>query len=99
MNKNNEAFKNILTKVVTDQEMRQNPKLLRLLREAISKTERNQSVRSIAASLSLEIKKHFNEAELPKAIIDLQLDIQKFAAVGGTGIIPHLNRFSKKTKN
>ncbi len=95
MSKNNELFKNALVKVLSNTEVQKNTELSRLLKEAIAKTEKNQSVQSIASDLAVQIKSHFSEAELPKSVIDLQLSLQKFTAVGGSGMVAFLNKFAK----
>lgn len=99
MTKDNELFENALIKVIGDPEVQKNPKLSSLLKGAITKTKKDQSVQSIASNLAVQIKSNFSEAELPKSVIDLQLALQKFTAVGGSGMVAFLNKFAARSSN
>ena len=48
---------------------------------------KHESIQSIASNLSLKLKENFSENELPKAIVELQLKLERYAAVGANGIV------------
>lgn len=93
MSKNNERFKNALVKVASDPKVQNNPKLLALFKQAITKADRNESVQNIGFHLARQIKSSFSEAQLPQSVINLQLRLEKFAAVGGDGMVAFFNKF------
>ncbi|KRL89324.1 hypothetical protein FC46_GL000881 [Lactobacillus kalixensis DSM 16043] len=72
---------------MTDPEVASNEKLLNLFKNAAVKAEKNESVSSVASNLALQLQSNFGENELPKSVIDFQLTIQKYSAIGANGII------------
>lgn len=82
-----QQFKESLNNVMTDPEVASNEKLLNLFKNAAVKAEKNESVSSVASNLALQLQSNFGENELPKSVIDFQLTIQKYIAIGANGII------------
>lgn len=86
-NKEEVAFKNRLNAVISDSEIKKNAKLVELLQNAVAKADKHESIQSIASNLSLKLKENFTENELPKAVVGLQLKLERYAAVGANGIV------------
>ena len=86
-NKSDLRFEEELSKVMTDSEVKANPKLMQLFDEAKSKIDKNTSVQSVASNLAYKLKENFSEAELPKIVVEFQLKIEKYTAFGANGIV------------
>lgn len=86
-NKSELKFEEELSKVMTDSEVKANPKLMQLFDEAKSKIDKNNSVQSVASNLAYKLKENFSEAELPKIVVEFQLKIEKYTAFGANGIV------------
>lgn len=81
------AFKNRLNIVILNPEVKKNTKLVELLQQAITRLNRHESIQMVASNLSLRLKENFAENELPKIVVDLQLKLARYTAVGANGII------------
>lgn len=81
------AFKNRLNTIISIPEVKKNAKLVELFQQAVAKADKHESIQAIASNLSLQLKENFTENELPKAVIDLQLKLARYAAVGANGIV------------
>lgn len=81
------AFKDKLNSIIADSEVQKNSKLVELLQNAVKKAEKHESIQSIASNLSLSLKSNFSETELPAPVVDLQLKIERYAAVGANGVV------------
>ena len=81
------AFKSRLNTVISDPQVKKNAELVELLQAAIAKADKHESIQSIASNLSLKLKENFSKNELPKAIVELQLKLERYAAVGANGIV------------
>lgn len=87
ISRENEQFKEKLEELISDPAVKSNSALSELLSGAVKKCEKNESIRSIASSLDLQIRSHFAENELPKSVKALQLDLAKYTAFGANGIV------------
>lgn len=85
--KEEEAFKNKLNSIIIDSEVQKNSKLVELLQNAVRKVDMHESIQSIASSLSLKLKSNFSENKLPASVVDLQLKLERYAAVGANGVV------------
>lgn len=81
------AFKNALVTIINDPEVQKNTDVVQILQSAVEKTDKHQSIQSIASNLSLKLKENFAEDELPKAVVNLQLKLERYAAVGANGLV------------
>lgn len=86
-NEAEEAFKKQLETVANDPAVKTNSALSKLLEAAIKKTEKSESIRSIAFNLDTQLRSNFAENELPKAVTSLQLDLARYSAVGANGVV------------
>ncbi|APG72767.1 bacteriocin immunity protein [Lactobacillus delbrueckii subsp. jakobsenii ZN7a-9 = DSM 26046] len=86
-NEAEEAFKKQLETVANDPAVKANAALSKLLEAAVKKTEKSESIRSIASNLDTQLRSNFAENELPKAVISLQLDLARYSAVGANGVV------------
>lgn len=86
-NEAEEAFKKQLETVANDPAVKANAALSKLLEAAVKKTEKSESIRSIASNLDTQLRSNFAENELPKAVTSLQLDLARYSAVGANGVV------------
>ena len=82
-----EAFKNRLKKIVSEPTVSEDMQLVELLKSAIKRLGKKESVQVVASNLSRQIKSNFAEKDLPKAVIDLQLKLEKYVAIGANGLV------------
>ncbi|WP_251717812.1 bacteriocin immunity protein [Lactobacillus agrestimuris] len=86
-NKEELTFKNALTEIINDPAVQKNAELVKVLQSAVEKANKNQSIQSIASNLSVQLKSNFAEKELPASVIDLQLKLERYTAIGANGIV------------
>lgn len=81
------AFKNRLNTIIAIPEVKRNAKLVELLQQAVAKADKHESIQTIASNLSMKLKENFTENELPEAVIDLQLKLARYTAIGANGVV------------
>lgn len=80
--KQSEKLQNKINQLLNEKEIQNNKKLVELLTEAEARLNKGESIRSVASNLAFQLKENFNEQELPKDMIDLQLKLERWASFG-----------------
>lgn len=80
--KQSEKLQNKINQLLNEKEIQNNKKLVELLTKAETRLNKGESIRSVASNLAFQLKENFNEQEMPKDMIDLQLELERWASFG-----------------
>lgn len=80
-------LENSLKELLAKEEIKNDAKLSGTLAYALSKLQKGDSAQSVASNLNMAIKEHWSEKELPKEVIDLQLELGKWSSFGANGVV------------